>query len=212
MSYLKKIGAVSAPGSEFPGGIGEGANIRTPFGPRNVELVRPGDLIVTRDNGLQAVRLVWMRKIRTPKRPNNGGSAPICLCPRAIGPMMPQHKMYVAPDQRVLVPGYRLLGQDDTSCCLVFAREIAASSDDAYVDASAPVTQFYTFVFDTHQVFCCNGLPVESFLAGDAEIARLKATYRKDLDRALPELGREPNSYRPTGYKPVVQAEFLSLG
>ena len=210
MSYLKRIDAVDAPVSDFPGGLGEGANIRTPCGPRRVELVRPGDLIVTRDNGLQPVRLIWEREIRVTKKAGKPDMAPICLCPRAIGPMMPQHNIHVAPDHRVLVPGYRLLGQEDTNCCLVFAREIVASSDDAYVDVSATVTRFFTFVFDTHQVFCCNGLPVESFLAGASEIARLSTDQRDQLIQLFPHLSQEPNSYRPIGYKSLVQAEFMA--
>jgi hypothetical protein len=206
MSYLKKIDLADADAPEFPGGIGEGANVRTPCGARRVEMVRPGDLIVTRDNGLQPVRLIWMREIAT----NKPDRAPICLCKRAIGPMMPQQKLSIAPDQRVLVPGYRLLGQKDTSGCLVYAREIATSSDDAYVETNFQVTRFYTFVFDAHQVFCCNGLPVESFLAGASEIAGLKADYRDELVQLFPKLQREPNSYRPAGYKPLEQAEFLA--
>ncbi|MEE9427517.1 MAG: Hint domain-containing protein [Paracoccaceae bacterium] len=210
MSYLKKIKVTDAGLNEFPGGIGLGANIRTPCGPRRVELVRPGDLIVTRDNGLQPVRMIWTREISSVDISLNPALAPIALCPRAIGPMMPQHKLTVASDHHVLVPGYRLLGQEDTSCCLVQAHEVAGSSDDAYADTSAGITSFYTFVFDTHQVFACNGLPVESFLAGASEIAGLKKSHRDDLIRLFPQLKREPNSYPPIEYKPITQAEFLT--
>ncbi len=210
MSYLKKIKISDKVTGDFPGGIGEGANIRTPCGPRRVELVRPGDLIVTRDNGLQPVRMIWMREIRQLDITADPGAAPIHLCPRAVGPMMPKLDMTVAPDHRVLVPGYRLLGQEDTTCCLVQARELARSSDAAYVDTSAKISKFYTFVFDSHQVFACNGLPLESFLAGAAEIAGLKANLREELVRLFPQLQREPNAYPPIEYKPVTQAQFLS--
>ncbi|MCH7911273.1 MAG: Hint domain-containing protein, partial [Candidatus Hydrogenedentes bacterium] len=62
MSYLKKIEELNRNPTSFPGGIVEGANVRTPCGPRRVELVRAGDLIVTRDNGLQPVRAIWRRE------------------------------------------------------------------------------------------------------------------------------------------------------
>jgi len=210
MSYLKKIDKSPDSTAEFPGGIGEGANIRTPCGPRRVEMVRPGDLVVTRDNGLQPVRMIWSKEIKLADVTADPALAPICLCPRAVGPMMPQHKIHVAPDHRILVPGYKLLGQDDTSCCLLHASELANSSDAAFADSSVQVTRFFTFVFDTHQVFCCNGLPVESFLAGAAEIAGLKKNLRDDLVRLFPQLKREPNSYPPIEYKPVVEVEFVA--
>ncbi len=210
MSYLKKIDKFESSTAEFPGGIGEGANIRTPCGPRRVELVRPGDLIVTRDNGLQPVRLIWSRELRAADIAADASVAPICLCPRAIGPMMPQHKMCVAPDHRVLVPGYRLLGQENTKCCLVPASELVESSDAAYVDSSASITRLFTFVFDSHQVFCCNGLPIESFLAGAAAISGLEKTRRADLVRLFPQLQKEPNAYPPIEYPPLTQAQFLA--
>jgi len=210
MSYLKKIKVTATGANEFSGGIAAGANIRTPCGPRRIELVRPGDLIVTRDNGLQPVRLIWSRELNATDMVADPSLAPITLCPRAVGPMMPQLKMTVAPEHRVLVPGYRLLGQENTTCCLVEARELAQSSDAAYVDTSAKVLSFHTMVFDTHQVFACNGLPVESFPAGASEIAALKDCHRDDLVRLFPQLKREPNSYPPIEYKPVSQPEFLS--
>ena len=63
MSYLKKIEDANRTMQVFAGGIVEGANVRTPCGPRRVDLVRPGDLIVTRDNGLQPVRMDWKRDL-----------------------------------------------------------------------------------------------------------------------------------------------------
>ncbi len=210
MSYLKKIDRHAPATTDFPGGVGEGANIRTPCGPRRVELVRPGDLIVTRDNGLQPVRLIWQREIKPADIAAGLSAAPICLCPRAVGPMMPQNKIYLAPDHRVLVPGYRLLGQDETTCCLVQAQELAKSSDAAYTDSTAMVTQFYAFIFDTHQVFCCNGLPVESFLAGAKEISKLRESHRHDIVNLFPRLQSEPNAYPPIEYKPLMNAEFVA--
>ena len=44
-------------------GLCEGASVRTPCGPRRVEFVRKGDLIVTRDNALQPVRMIWTQTV-----------------------------------------------------------------------------------------------------------------------------------------------------
>ncbi len=209
MSYLKKIEGEADAAIPFTGGIVEGANLRTPCGLRRVELVRPGDLIVTRDNGLQPVRMVWKREITSAQMAARPDLAPIRLKPRAIGPMMPQKDLCLAPDHRVLVPGYRLAGHDQRESCLIEARELAGSSDAAYVDRCGDRVNCYTVIFDSHQIFCVNGLPVESFLPTAGALATLSADFRDAIVRRFPQLRREPNAYPPAEYRVVQGAEYL---
>jgi hypothetical protein len=209
MSYLKKVEGDASAEIAFAGGIVEGANVRTPCGPRRIELVRPGDLIVTRDTGLQPVRMVWSRDVSCAQMAANPSLAPIRLKPRALGPMMPQKDLCLAPDHRVLVPGYRLAGLDQNASCLIEARDLAGASDAAYVDRSAEVVRCFTLIFDTHQIFCVNGLPVESFLPSAGAVACLSEEFRDALVRRFPQLRREPNSYPPAEYKVVNGVEYL---
>lgn len=209
MSYLKKVEGDAEATIAFAGGIVEGANVRTPCGPRRIELVRPGDLIVTRDTGLQPVRMVWSRELSCAQLTANPSLAPIRLKPRALGPMMPQKDLCLAPDHRVLVPGYRLAGPEQTASCLMEARDLAGVSDAAYVDRSAEVVRCFTLIFDTHQIFCVNGLPVESFLPSAGAVASLSEEFRDALVRRFPQLRREPNSYPPAEYKAVNGVEYL---
>ena len=67
-------------------GLCAGANLRTPCGSRRIENLRKGDLIVTRDNGLQPVRLVWRRTVTAAEITADPSLAPVRLKPRAIGP------------------------------------------------------------------------------------------------------------------------------
>ncbi|MGB5558047.1 MAG: Hint domain-containing protein [Paracoccaceae bacterium] len=209
MSYLKKIDGDADAMIPFAGGIVEGGNVRTPCGPRRVELVRPGDLIVTRDTGLQPVRMVWKREVTSAQMAARPDLAPIRLKPRALGPMMPQKDLCLAPDHRVLVPGYRLAGQEKHASCLIEARELAGASDAAYVDRSAETVRCFTLIFDTHQVFCVNGLPVESFLPSASAVASLSEDFRDALVRRFPQLRREPNSYPPAEYTVLSGVEYL---
>ena len=210
MTYLKKVEGDAVATTSFAGGIVEGANVRTPCGPRRVELVRPGDLIVTRDTGLQPVRMVWSRQVTSAQMIANPDLAPIRLKPRALGPMMPQKDLCLTPDHRVLVPGYRLAGQEKNTSCLIEARELAGASDAAYVDRSAEVVRCFTLIFDSHQIFCVNGLPVESFLPSAGAVASLSDEFRDALVRRFPQLRREPNSYPPAEYQAVNGVEYIS--
>ena len=52
MTIVAKIAETKGFGQAGALGLGAGANLRTPCGDRRVDNLRPGDLIVTRDNGL----------------------------------------------------------------------------------------------------------------------------------------------------------------
>ncbi|MBV1869015.1 MAG: Hint domain-containing protein [Marinosulfonomonas sp.] len=209
MSYLKKIEDANKLRVNFPGGIVLGANVRTPCGPRRIEMVRPGDLIVTRDEGLQPVRMIWKREVSLADIAVNPALAPVRFKPRAVGPMMPQKDVCVAADHRILVPGYRLLGEEKTSCCLLSALEFAEASDAAYVDRSAEVVTYFTLIFDTHQVFSADGLFSESFLPTAKNLAALDETLRDNVVRCFPQLKRQPDAYPAGKYKFVTGVEYL---
>ena len=181
MNMLSRITAVEGKSGPLLG-LDACASVRTPFGPRRAENVRPGDLLVTRDNGLQPVRMVWTRTLSEADVAADPSLAPIRLKPRAIGPMMPQRDLLLAAEHRILVPGYRLADVPDTEPRLIAARDIAEVSDEAYLDRTARDITFYNIVFDAHQVFCVNGLPVESYLPSIGEVDE---AVRKSLAECL---------------------------
>ncbi|MHA6264845.1 Hint domain-containing protein [Arenibacterium sp. CAU 1754] len=209
MTFQGKISLEELTFGQFKGGLVEGANVRTPCGLRRIELVRPGDLIVTRNNGLQAVRMVWKRTVTQDAMQLNGALAPIRLKPRAIGPMMPQRDLLVAQDHRLLIPGFRLAGVPDNECILTEAREIAGTSDAVYVDFSLDSVTYYQLVFDCHQVLAANSLPVESFLPDAKAIEALGGDMRDALEQRYPQLRKEPGAYPPAEFQIASDVEFL---
>lgn len=190
-SVLAKTGAL---------GLCAGANLRTPCGGRRIENIRKGDLVVTRDNGLQPVRLVWKRTVTAAEMAADPSLAPVRLRPRAIGPMMPQRDLLVGGGHRVLIPGWRLLDVPETTACLIPARDIAGVNDAAYIDRAADVVTYYNVVFDNHQVFAANGLPVESFLPTPSALCVLERDVTDDITRLFPELLKSPSAYPPAEY------------
>lgn len=180
-------------------GLTGSASLRTPCGGRRAENIRKGDLIVTRDNGLQAVRMVWTRRVTAAEIAADPSLAPVRLKPRSIGPMMPQRDLMVAPDHKVLVPGYRLADMPDTASYLIRARDVAEASDKAFQDRGTGDVTYYNIVFDTHQVFCADGLPVESYAPTDETVGALDAATRADLEATLrmaPEVGGRETATR----------------
>ena len=125
MAMVKDISKGEAVEKAGATGLCAGANLRTPCGLRRVENLRKGDLVVTRDNGLQPVRMLWKRVVAAAEIAADPSLAPVVLRPRAIGPMMPQRDLAVGGAHRLLIPGWRLADEEDGESCLVPDRDIA---------------------------------------------------------------------------------------
>lgn len=205
MTIAKKItqNDVSLTGST---GICAGANLRTPIGERRVEFFRRGDLIVTRDNGLQPVRMVWAREISEAEIAADPSLAPVVLDKRAIGPMMPTRPLRIGGAHRLLIPGWRLLDEEDTVNCLVPARDVDGVSLGNETDATEAT--YYNVVFDAPQVFCANGMPVESFVPSEESLEAAPADVKKELRAIFPDLGPKFKDYPTPPYKARARVSY----
>ncbi|MEM9707181.1 MAG: Hint domain-containing protein [Pseudomonadota bacterium] len=191
-----------------PMGLVTGANLRTPCGARRIENVRVGDLIVTRDAGLQPVRVVFSRKVTATEITADPSLAPVRLAPRAVAPMMPSHDLLVAPRHRLLIPGWRLQGKDDDQPSLVAAKTLVGAHDSIHSARDIGDVTYFNVVFDEHVVFCANGLPVESFRPTPAALDTIDRAVGDDITRAFPDLRDAPDTYPAARYPVVERARY----
>ena len=198
MTVVKKItkGDIAVAGAT---GLCAGANLRTPIGERRVEFLRKGDLVVTRDNGLQAVRMIWARTVTGAEIAADPSLAPVLLSPRAIGPMMPQRELRLGGAHRLLIPGWRLEDEDDGENCLVPTRDVDGLSLGS--DVKTDEVTYYNVVFDEAQVFCANGLPVESFTPSETTLKDVPKDVQEEMRSLFPKLGPKFNDYPAPRYK-----------
>lgn len=187
-------------------GICGEANVRTPLGGRRIELLNVGDMVVTRHNGLQPVRLIWSWTVTAAEMREHPELAPIRLKPRAVGPMMPSRDLRIASGHRVLIPGYKISGAEDQHPCLMRVDGIAVTSDTAFVDRSAESVTYYNIVFDQHEVITADGLPVETFRPSPKAMHLLDVSARETLKGLFPELSRRRCAY-PGLEHPVARAK-----
>ena len=199
MTELKKITGIKAEKAGTTG-ICAGANLRTPCGPRRVEYLRQGDLVVTRDNGLQPVRMVWTRKVTAAEIAADPSLAPVTLKPRAIAPMMPQKDVAVGGGHRLLIPGWRFGDEDASENSLVAARDVEglAGGDP---DREPQEITYYNIVFDEPQVFHANGMPVESFTPSSDSTKNLPKDVIAIMRETFPDLGPKYKNYPAPVYK-----------
>lgn len=135
-----------------------GTRIATPKGARDIATLRVGDLVVTRDHGLEPIR--WIQQRTVPAMEN---FAPIRIRPGVITGQ--DRDLLVSPQHRMLFQGYRaelLFGESEV---LVSAKHMI---DDKYVtqETGGDVTYIH-MMFDEHEVVYAEGAATESFHPGD---------------------------------------------
>ncbi len=166
-----------------------GTRIATPRGARAIETLVPGDMVVTRDHGLQPVRWIGQRCV-----PATGALAPIRIRPGVLSGL--GRDILVSPQHRMLFQGYRaelLFGESEV---LVAAKHLIDGCDVTREDGGH--VTYVHMMFDEHEVVYAEGAATESFHPGDVAIGAVGAAARAELFAIFPELRSEPASYGDT--------------
>lgn len=208
MGYVASVTAQDKTNRRYLTGICGEATVRTPLGGRRVEMLHPGDMVVTRNNGLQAVRMIWTWTVTAAEMQAHPELAPIRLKTRAVGPMMPARDLRIASGHRVLIPGYRIAGTEDQQSCLMRVDGVALASDAAFADRTAADVTYYNVVFDQHEVITAEGLPIETFRPSPKTLNHLDISAQETLKDLFPALARRRCAYpglkhpvaRPSAY------------
>ncbi|WP_424976325.1 Hint domain-containing protein [Dinoroseobacter sp. S124A] len=163
MSHMSRDDTALAPQEPKggPGGIGAGASIRNPYGDRWIENLNPGDLVVTRTEGLQPVKDVV---IEPRSRVDATLAPPIRIAARAFGPMMPQRALLLAPDQPVRVPAHLIDAGSEHPTLRLKAQDLVGQLDGVNAatlfDLDAPLV-WYRLVFERPQSVMVSGVILE---------------------------------------------------
>lgn len=192
MTLMTRVDAALAATKPALTGLACDAHVRTPCGERRGEFLRPGDLIVTRSDGLQPLRHILRTRVSLAEMRADPALAPIRLTPRALGPLMPVRSLALAPDHPVRVPAH-LLGQSVPDPTLrLTARSLADYFDEIFVDMSANGAIYHGLVFDRPQALMVNGVLVESATPDASSLRHMDEDTRKALERLFPHLRSKP--------------------
>ncbi|GAB4295256.1 MAG: hypothetical protein Kow0058_12900 [Roseovarius sp.] len=165
-----------------------GTRIRTPDGDRPVETLRPGDMVLTKDDGPQPLRWIGRRRVRA-----EGTFAPIRIAAGAFGS---HDELWVSPLHRIVVrdPLAELLFADAE--VLVAARDLV--NGDSVRQVEGGEVDYVHILFDRHQVVFSEGLETESFLPGPQMAHSFEAEMVAEICALFPELSPDTGA----GYGP----------
>ncbi|MFV1928575.1 choice-of-anchor L domain-containing protein [Phaeobacter sp. A47a-4a] len=156
-----------------------GTMILTPSGEVPVERLRPGDLVVTADNGPQP--LIWsgMRRLGAPELAHMPHVKPIEIRSGAFG----NHSTLVVSPQHGLLLSY------DGEEVMVRAKHLAEMRGGVVrVKKGCRSVTYCHLLFEQHQVIFSNGIRSESFFPGPQALKALDQEAHKELIDIFPFL------------------------
>lgn len=175
-----------------------GTLIATAVGEVAVEDLRPGDRVVTRDNGLQPIRWVGRKKLSWTDLALNAHLKPILLTKGSLGNGLPEQDMMLSPNHRVLMANDRTVTLFKEREVLVAAKLLTGLRGLYPVDAAG--VEYLHFMFDRHQIVLSNGAWTESFQPSDGSLRGIGNAQRSEILDVFPELASKEGL---EGYKPA---------
>jgi len=150
---------------------------------RPIEALHPGDPILTRDHGRQPIRWIGHARLRAV-----GAFAPVVISAGTLGNggdliLSQHHRVFLY--QRQKLPGL------STSELLVQARHFV-DEDHVYLRTGGFV-EYFSLVFDQHEIIYAEGIPSESLMVNDATLNRLPPDIAAEVKAQFPGLTQNPH-------------------
>ncbi|MEO1239560.1 MAG: Hint domain-containing protein [Pseudomonadota bacterium] len=155
-----------------------GVMIDTQEGPRAVETLAPGDLVVTLDHGLQPV--VWIRKTDTPLDGLDIEKRPVLISAGALGQDRPAQDLVVSPQHRIMVGCEKQLDRVFGEEAFVPAKALTPLPGVRHMTDQSQI-QFIHFACARHEVVTANGCLTESLLLGPMVLQSLSSAEHEAL-------------------------------
>ncbi|MDN5567751.1 MAG: Hint domain-containing protein [Paracoccus sp. (in: a-proteobacteria)] len=180
-----------------------GTLIQTDRGPVAVEALVQGDLVVTRDNGLQPIRWIGSQKITSVVLAHMPNLRPIRIRRHALGANIPSADLMVSPQHRVLVRSriaQKMFGTDEI---LVGAKQLC-QVEGIDIAEDVPHVAYFHMLFERHEIVLSNGAETESLFTGTEALKSVGRAARAEIFAIFPQLqGRD--------YQPVA-ARVMATG
>ncbi|MFZ7090679.1 Ig-like domain-containing protein [Primorskyibacter sp. 2E233] len=163
-----------------------GTLIATPQGERLVEELQVGDRVITRDNGIQAIKWIGRKNLTGHDLARKPHFRPILIQKGALGNNLPEHDMLVSPNHRVLVANDKTALYFEEREVLVAAKHLTGL--DGVDEVESLGVAYIHVMFDQHEVILSNGAWTESFQPGDYTLKGIGNAQRQEIFELFPEL------------------------
>ncbi|RQP05125.1 MAG: hemolysin [Paracoccus sp. BP8] len=164
-----------------------GTLIETDRGFVPVEELKLGDMVVTRDNGLQPVRWIGSVRLNAASLRAQPKLRAIRIRAGALGRNTPSTDLLVSPQHRVLVRSKIAMKMFGAMEVLVAAKQLLQVEG---VDIAEDLTEieYFHILFDRHEVVNSNGAATESLYTGAQALKSVGRAAREEIFTLFPML------------------------
>ncbi|MFZ1470682.1 MAG: Hint domain-containing protein [Paracoccaceae bacterium] len=163
-----------------------GTLIATDRGEVPVEALQPGDLVLTRDNGLQPLVWVGRKDLSLADLVVTPALCPVQIAKGAMGRGLPERDMRVSPQHRMLVEGPRAEMLFAEAEVLVAATHLLGQP--GVRQDLAPGISYIHIMFAAHEIVCSDGVWSESFQPAARMLGGMDDARRTEILTLFPDL------------------------
>lgn len=145
-----------------------------------IEHLRPGMTVLTRDHGPQPVRWIGRTTLRA-----RGAFAPVVITKGTLGNegdliVGPHHRLFLY--QRDRIPG--------TTAAELLVQAQHLVDGETVFRREGGFAEYFSLVFDRHEIIYAEGIPVESLMVNEATVAALPPELAEAVRAAVPGLSQ----------------------
>jgi len=158
--------------------------ITTPNGPRRVQDLRPGDKVITLDNGPQEICWIGVKPML-----GAGSAAPVLFQPGILNNDRP---LYLSQQHRVLLSGLQadiFFGQSE-----VWVPAKSLTNGTSITIARQSLVTYYHLLLPKHEVLLAENQPTESLYLGDVARNALGPRVQHEVAQYFPDLQTNPQA------------------
>ncbi len=173
-----------------------GTLITTDRGDLPVEALKPGDRILTQDNGFQELVLALSRVVGPEELPKNKKLYPIRIKAGAMGSGLPKRDLVVSRQHRMVVKSNiaeRMFGSATVLVAAIRLTELHG----IHVYRAVKWIEYFHLVFERHEIIFAEGAPTESFLLCSETRKNLRPEAWEEFVTLFPEAGEPEYAVAP---------------
>jgi hypothetical protein len=175
-----------------------GARIRAAHGEVPVEALNVGDLVMTKDDGLQPIRWIGRRFVNRGTLSTTPGLQPVRITEGSLGRGLPLRDIVVSPQHRMMLSGQQLELNSGLSEALIPALAMTGTPGISQFLPDEGC-EYLHLLFDRHQILFCEGAETESFHPfALAQCETESDPIVEELFAIFPELRDNPKGYGGT--------------
>lgn len=171
-----------------------GTRLATPEGPKLIQSLRPGDMVLTKDDGPQEILWSGHRRMSGARLYAMPHLRPIRFRSGAFGQGRPDPDLLVSPAHRMLIKGPSSQALFGTSEVLVRAEDLVNDTTIAVDHALREVTYVH-ILLGRHNIVFANGIETESFHPSNTALEMIDPEQREVLLGLVPGVGDNPQAY-----------------